>query len=374
MYSVTFTCNKQNLNRAGTTRIQLWVNVNGERSSLYLDLRANPEEFKKALYSKKSNHINRYCSDIRRRIDEYYTDCSVRGMQIQASMLTDYVRNGFEERQYKLYDLFDDFSTIIKKRKGAEIGHSTYTKYLLAIEQFKTVIPNKPLRAVDNNDILNYKYHLKNNVKLKDSTLASYLTKTKSIFVYGMRNGKIDKNPFDTIKIRKGEANIVPLSKEELMIIANKDFGIDRLNQVRDLFIFAANTALSYCDLAAVRREDIQTDGDVMYLKKKRGKTGVTYILPLNDTAISLLKKYDYELPIITNQKYNAYLKEIANICGIKKVLTTHLARHTAATLMLNSGISIDVVSKILGHSNTKMTQHYAKLLDKTVINTKIEF
>lgn len=186
-----------------------------------------------------------------------------------------------------------------------------------------------------------------------------------------MRNGKIDKNPFDTIKIRKGEANIVPLSKEELMIIANKDFGIDRLNQVRDLFIFAANTAHSYCDLAAVRREDIQTDGDVMYLKKKRGKTGVTYILPINDTAISLLKKYDYELPIITNQKYNANLKEIANICGIKKVLTTHLARHTAATLMLNSGISIDVVSKILGHGNTKMTQHYAKLLDKTVINTK---
>lgn len=374
MYSVTFTCNKQNLNRAGTTRIQLWVNVNGERSSLYLDLRANPEEFKKSLYSRKSNHINRYCSDIRRRIDEYYTDCTVRGLQIRAAMLTDYVRNGFEERQYTLYELFDDFSIIINKRRGAEIGHSTYTKYLLAIEQFKAVIPNKPLRAVDNNDILNYKYHLKNSVKLKDSTLASYLTKAKSIFVYGMRNGKIDKNPFDTIKIRKGEANIVPLSKEELMIIANKDFGIDRLNQVRDLFIFAANTALSYCDLAAVRREDIQTDGDVMYLKKKRGKTGVTYILPLNDTAISLLKKYDYELPIITNQKYNSYLKEIADICGIKKTLTTHLARHTAATLMLNAGLSIEVVSKILGHSNTKMTQHYAKLLDKTVINTKIEF
>ena len=114
--------------------------------------------------------------------------------------------------------------------------------------------------------------------------------------------------------------------------------------------------------------------GEMMCLKKKRGKTGVTYILPLNDTAISLLRKYDFELPIITNQKYNAYLKEIANICGIKKTLTTLLARHTAATLMLNAGIAIEVVSKTLGHSNTKMTQHYAKLLDKTVINTKIEF
>lgn len=374
MYSVTFTCNKANKNRAGTTRIQLWVNVNGERSSLYLDLRANPEEFKKSLYSRKSNHINRYCSDIRRRIDEYYTDCTVRGLQIRAAMLTDYVRNGFEERQYTLYELFDDFTDIINKRRGAEIGNSTHSKYILAIEQFKSIIPNKPLRSVDNTDILNYKYHLKNDVRLKDSTLASYLTKMKSIFVHAQRNLKIERNPFEGIKFHKGEVNITPLTKEELMRIANKDFGIDRLNQVRDLFVFAANTALSYCDLAAVKREDIQTDGDVMYLKKKRGKTGVTYILPLNDTAIGLLKKYDYELPVISNQRYNSYLKEIADICGIRKTLTTHLARHTAATLMLNAGLSIEVVSKILGHSNTKMTQHYAKLLDKTVINTKIEF
>ena len=374
MYSVTFTCPKGRTNRANLNKIQVWVNVDGERSTAYLDLRVNPDEFKKAIFSNRSNHISRYCSEVRRKIDEYYTECVVKGLQVRAAMLTEYVKNGFEEQHYTVFNLFDDFIDIINKRKGAEIGNSTHSKYLLAIEQFKIVVGNKPLRAVDNADILNYKYHLKNELKLKDSTLASYLTKAKSIFVYGMRNNKLTKNPFDTIKIKKGEVNIVPLTKEELMRIANKDFGIERLNQVRDLFVFAANTALSYCDLAAVRRDDIQTDGEVMYLKKKRGKTGVTYILPLNDTAISLLRKYDFELPIITNQKYNSYLKEIADICGIKKTLTTHLARHTAATLMLNAGIAIEVVSKILGHSNTKMTQHYAKLLDKTVINTKIEF
>lgn len=374
MYSITFTCEKSVANRANLSRIRMWVNVDGVRSSVYLDLRVNPEEFKKSIFSKRSNHINRYCSEIRRKVDEYYSDCVVKGLQVQAATLTDFVKNGFEERHYMLYQLFDDFTTIIEKRKGAEIGYSTYTKYLLAIEQFKAVVPNKPLKAVNNTDILNYKYYLKNEVKLKDSTLASYLTKAKSIFVYAIRNDRLSVNPFDTIKIKKGEVNIVPLTKEELMTIANKDFGITRLNQVRDLFIFAANTALSYCDLVSVKREDIQTDGDVMYLKKKRGKTGVTYILPLNDTAIGILRKYDYALPVITNQKYNSYLKEIADICGIKKTLTTHLARHTAATLMLNAGIAIEVVSKILGHSNTKMTQHYAKLLDKTVINTKIEF
>ena len=374
MYSVTFTCEKSCTNRANLSRIRMWVNVDGIRSSAYLNLRVNPEEFKKSIFSNRSNHINRYCSEVRRKVDEYYCNCVVKGLRVQASTLTDYVKNGFEERHYMLYQLFDDFTEIIKKRKGAEIGHSTFTKYLLAIEQFKAVVSNKPLKAVNNTDILNYKYHLKNNVKLKDSTLASYLTKTKSIFVHAIRNNQLSVNPFDTIKIKKGEVNIIPLTKDELMTIANKDFGITRLNQVRDLFVFAANTALSYCDLAAVKREDIQTDGDVMYLKKKRGKTGVTYILPLNDTAIRLLEKYDFELPVISNQRYNSYLKEVADICGIRKTLTTHLARHTAATLMLNAGIAIEVVSKILGHSNTKMTQHYAKLLDKTVINTKIEF
>ena len=154
----------------------------------------------------------------------------MKGLQVQAATLAEYAKNGFEERHYMLYELFDDFTDIIKKSVGAEIGSSTYSKYLLAIEQFKAVIANKPIKAVNNADILNYKYHLKNEVKLKDSTLASYLTKAKSIFVFAMRNDKLTTNPFDTIKIRKGEANITPLTKEELMSIANKDFGITRLN------------------------------------------------------------------------------------------------------------------------------------------------
>lgn len=235
MYSVTFTCPKGRTNRANLNKIQVWVNVDGERSTAYLDLRVNPDEFKKAIFSNRSNHISRYCSEVRRKIDEYYTECVVKGTQVRAATLTEYVRNGFEEQHYTVFNLFDDFIDIINKRKGAEIGNSTHSKYLLAIEQFKIVVGNKPVKAVDNTDILNYKYHLKNELKLKDSTLASYLTKTKSIFVFGMRNNKLTKNPFDTIKIKKGEVNIVPLTKEELMRIANKDFGIERLNQVRRL-------------------------------------------------------------------------------------------------------------------------------------------
>jgi hypothetical protein len=169
MYSVTFTCPKGRTNRANLQKIQVWINVDGIRSTAFLDLRVNPEESKKAIFSNRSNHINRYCSEVRRKVDEFYTDCVVKGVKVQAATLTDFVKNGFEERHYMLYQLFDDFEDIIKKRVGAEIGNSTYSKYLLAIEQFKAVIPNKPLKAVNNADVLNYKYHLKNQVKLKDS-------------------------------------------------------------------------------------------------------------------------------------------------------------------------------------------------------------
>ena len=134
----------------------------------------------------------------------------------------------------------------------------------------------------------------------------------------------------------------------------NTQKAIDELSDV-----FVQIKELEVADAAKVKKEELL----------KQGRNIVTL---LKEYIKSF--KYDYALPVITNQKYNSYLKEIADICGIKKTLTTHLARHTAATLMLNAGIAIEVVSKILGHSNTKMTQHYAKLLDKTVINTKIEF
>jgi len=105
MYSINFTCPKSQTNRAGQNRIKLWVNVNGERSAVSLELRADPEEFKKALYSKRSNHISRYCSTIRLKVEEFYAECVSKGLQVQASMLTDYVRNGFEERHYS-YDYY----------------------------------------------------------------------------------------------------------------------------------------------------------------------------------------------------------------------------------------------------------------------------
>ena len=115
MYSVTFTCPRSRTNRANLNKIQVWVNVDGDRSTAYLNLRVNPDEFKKAIFSNRSNHISRYCSEVRRKIDEYYTECVVKGLQVRAATLTEYVRNGFEEQHYTVFNLFDDFIDIINK-------------------------------------------------------------------------------------------------------------------------------------------------------------------------------------------------------------------------------------------------------------------
>ena len=374
MLSVSFTCLKSRQNKSGQSPIQLWVNVDGKRATTILSLRAAPQEFQKAMKSKQNNPILLYCNNVRERITEFFANSSYMGIVPTPQQIIDFVKSGFAIKQYMLYELFDDFLRIEKSKIGHEIQDSTYYKYCLVVERFKQAVPNKPINQVSHSDVLDFKYHLLNVAKLCTGTLSGYLTKAKTIFAYAIDNDLIQRNPFRQLKIQKEEVEINPLTKEELSRIIQKDFRIKRLNQVRDCFVFACYTALAYSDLASISIDDIKVQNGVHFIQKNRIKTGVQYTIPLNDIAMEILQRYNYQLPVLTNQRYNSYLKEIADICGIDKKLTSHLARHTAATLMLNSGISIDVVAKILGHRNTAMTAHYAKMLDKTIILTKIDF
>lgn len=374
MLSISFACIKSRKNKAGQSPVQVWVNVDGKRATTLLEIKSEPNQFQKALKSKQPNPIQQYCNSVRSRITDYYANAVCNGITPTPQQIIEFVKNGFTNKQYMLYDLFVDFLRLQKNKIGHDIDQSTYNKYCLVVDKFKKAVINKPISQLTNADILDFKYYLLNTVKLGNNTLYGYLTKARTIINYAIDNELININPFRSIKIKKEEVEITPLSKEELESIRRKDFRIKRLNQVRDCFVFAAHTAMSYSDLANINREDVKIQSGVHYIQKHRIKTGVQYTIPLNDIAMGILKRYDYHLPVLTNQKYNSYLKEIADICGIRKNLTSHLARHTAATLMLNSGISIDVVAKILGHSNTRMTAHYAKMLDKTIILTKIEY
>lgn len=174
----------------------------------------------------------------------------------------------------------------------------------------------------------------------------------------------IARNPYDTIRIaRKSPSNIKYLTKAELAKLENKEITNESLCRVRDTFLFCCYTGLSYSDLVAFDFSKAEEIDGMYRIKGNRKKTGVEYNIALIDKAMNILRKYNYHLPVISNQKYNAYLKVLGAFCEIRKPITSHVARHTfATTITLANGVRMEVVSKMLGHSNINTTQLYAKI------------
>ena len=184
-----------------------------------------------------------------------------------------------------------------------------------------------------------------------------------------VEEGYISVSPFKmTLKNEQKEVN--PLTLDELRKIKNKNISLPRLAKVRDMFIFECYTGLAFTDMVNLRSENIVVDtkGNE-WIIKSRQKTKIQSTIPLLPIAKEILMKYQDELPTLTNQKYNGYLKELGDICGIKKNLHSHLARRTFATILLNSGVDMVSVSKILGHANSRITEKvYAKMLPETIM------
>lgn len=185
--------------------------------------------------------------------------------------------------------------------------------------------------------------------------------------------GYMTRNPYRWLHIEKGKSGGglgKYLTPEEFQRIEQLDISIPHLSRVRDLFVFQTYTCLSYTDLASFNASGIQYVHDRPVYSGMRGKTGKRFTFLLRRPALAILEKYDGRLPIISNVKYNEYLKVLALMGGIDKPISSHWARHTGATLLLNKGMDMEIVAKVLGHSSTRITrQVYAKLLDETVVD-----
>lgn len=177
-------------------------------------------------------------------------------------------------------------------------------------------------------------------------------------------------NPYSLFKNKKGKSkDPIFLSEEEIIMLENYKPNYGYLERTKDLYLFQCYTGLAYSDLMKFNKDSVsELDGEKI-IRSNRVKTEENYIVWLSPKALELAEKYNYDFPKITNQKYNEYLKEIAAEAEIHKPLTSHSARHTFATYLLNKDIPIESVSSALGHSNIKQTQHYAKLLGKKVIS-----
>ena len=234
-----------------------------------------------------------------------------------------------------------------------------------------------PFSAIDNAFIRDFHLFLRVDKKQEQNTANKYCKILKRIVTLALDNKWMEVNPFHGIRFQAKATNRQFLSEKELSTIMNKDFTLDRLNVVRDIFVFCALTGLSFSDVGGLKPEHVSVDDDGNYwIHKARQKTKNVCSIPYLESARAIAEKYKGHplcekrgvlLPVISNQRMNSYLGEIAGICGINKPLTMHIARHSFACLALANGVSMEIIARMLGHSDIRTTKIYAKVIDKSI-------
>lgn len=367
MWDFSFICRASKADRNGLSPIELSIVIAEKRTYVRLQMKVSATDFKKKMNSRKNNEVLEYTSQVRNQLNKYANEMMSLGIPVTAHSLKEYFVNG-GMKSYTLYDLQKDFiQYYAKKCEANNVSDRVLRKYIIAMSKFVNHIGGEiEINQVTSNHINDFKSTLISTYER--TTVAYMIAKIKCAFQYAIDNGNLKTNVFSQVTIDRKSKEVQYLTNDEVEIIRNKQMN-DRLERIKDLFLFQCYTALSYSDMAQITKDDIQNEQGMYYIRKARQKTKVVFFTVLNDEAMNILKKYDYVLPLLSNQKYNSYLKEIGAMCNLSKELHSHLARHTCATRLLNSGIPMEIVAKVLGHTTTKMTQHYAKLLDKTVLN-----
>jgi integrase len=368
-FSIQYYCRPSKANRNGEAPIECSIIINGERVMLNLPMRADPKEFAK---KRQPKEIADYVSIQRVRMKEIVNQLMDHGIPVTAENLRKYLRTGGVQA-YKVKDLFKDFLAIQSKRVDVDITLAVYWKYDLAKRRFFEVVdPETECGHINNNmikEVVTYIYK-----KYDASTAAGYCTRIKAVIKHGMDNGHIKNNPWAGIKLSKGFKPIEMLSDDDFEQIRQKTFGIDRIDKVKDMFVFCCGSGLAYIDLKELTPEDFQTINGHLCIVKNRHKTNNTYVSVLMPWAVEIADKYqrDFRGVVLSNQRSNAYLKEIADICKVKSVksLHTHLGRHFYLNKLLNSGVRPETVAKAAGHSNYKvLMKHYARVEEQTTVN-----
>jgi site-specific recombinase XerD len=363
---INFMIRPSKVKKDGTCTLEAVVSVKGQRQTIFLERSVHPKQWNQKKQRSKQQEINDYLDSVITRLYNIETTL-IRDNNLSLYTLIDMYRNG-DRRNATLWDICNLFLREYEKKvKVGEIVKPTLIKYQTILGYVA-----RYLKSINRSDILitdvNQSFceglkvymlgHLTNNTTFK------YIKMFKKVLNFAVDSGYLIRNPC-MVKMKREKLEYHPLTIEQINAIRSKAIQNDRLSKVRDLFVFQCYTGMAYIDMATLSRNDIKDDKIIKY----RQKTNVKSIIPLFDVTKEILQRYDYTLPVLSNQKYNSYLKELGDVCNIPQSLHSHLARHTMATIMLNNGISLPSIAKTLGHSNTRITEDiYAEMLDKTVV------
>lgn len=354
---------KQN-KKTGLAHIELSISINGKRKYVTLPLTCSPTLFNR---TKKPKEVAEYLKITDKNINKYIIDIAAAGMPLTIDTFIDVFKNGgIINNVYSLSILIKEYCTLIGKK---DITLGQMKKYERTGYMMLEVITDKPVNEITNADIMifqNYVY-----TKYHPNTAAGNMVRLKAFLRFAKDNGKMSVNPSANVKVKRAvNKEIVYLNNDEYNKLINKDMHSQRLNQVRDLWIFQANTGLSYCDMINLSPDDIKTSQDgFKYISKTRQKTNVKYTSVLLPDAIEILERYNYNLPLLSNQRYNSYIQECMDIASIEKHITTHCARHQYATRLLAAKVPLSTIQHCLGHSSIIVTERfYAALSEETII------
>jgi len=391
--SLLFFVKRTKLLKNGEAPVYMRITVMGERLDLALNRSINlniwsSEKGACVGITKEARMLNQYIEGIRGQIYQIVNNLKSENRPINTTSIKNaYIGIEIEDDEVKkILELFREHNARIKTLENIDYSPETVERYETSLKHTRDFIKQKYnrddlcLTELNHEFIIDYEIYFKTVRNCAHNTTLKYIKNFKKIVRLAITNGYLDRDPFSNFKMRLKKVDRGFLSEEELGILISKKFGTKRLEQVRDCFVFSCFTGLAHSDLLRLSKVHLVTGTDGgKWIKINRKKTDNLSSIPILDVTQQILNKYKDDpyclahnvlLPVNSNQKMNAYLKEIADVCGIEKNLSSHLARHTfATTVTLNNDVPIETVSKMLGHSSINMTKIYARLLDKKVGN-----
>jgi len=374
--------------RDGKEPIYACITVNKQRAYIALKHNVDPNNWDSGKGVAKGNKdevkaINNYLGEVRNTISNNYKQLQLKGKMLSAKAVKD-LYLGAEEEVYTLSRLFIYHNeTSTTDLKWSTLKHYYVTqRYLVKFLEEQHQASDIYLHQLDFKFVKDFEVYLRNHKpkdhqkQINNNGVMKHIIRLKKMVNLAMNLQWIDNDPFTAYKLKIQKVNREQLSEKELAAMEKKEFAIERLDMVRDLFVFCCYTGLSYVDVINLTPGHIvaSTNGE-KWISTCREKTMIPVNVPLLPKALKILDKYKTNIrslsggkvfPVMSNQKVNSYLKEISEVCNITKNVTFHLARHTfATTVALSNGLPIETVSKILGHTKITTTQIYAKVLER---------
>lgn len=381
---VYFSLRESKQNREGKSPIEVSISLRGERIYFSTGKKVSVDDWNKSkqIVRGKTDEaiiINDFLSQFRNKIFQKEIELVKNGYVVTVNLLKDAVLDKIDSLNQKtLLALMQEHNKQKKLLLGNSVAPATYWIFEYSLRLFTEFITFKYkrkdlyLHEINLGFIQSFHVFLLGNKKMAQNTCTKHLKFLKKIMNMAVANGYISYNMLNVYKVEREPVDIDYLNEDELRKIINFDTPILRFERARDMFLFGCFTGLSYIDIKTLSAEHFEKDSDGrIWIKKCRVKTGVLSRIPLLPIAKLILDKYKggtKVLPIQDSSDINKYLKDIAILCNINKHITFHTSRHTfATTVTLSNNISLEVVSKMLGHTNTRMTTHYAKLIDRCI-------